>query len=1258
MIFCTKVARFVDQIAVTDGTFSAGGDSGSLIVTADSDKKPVGLLFAGSETRTFGNRIDLVLSEFGVTVDSGGSPPPPPVTTGPTVTGMTPADGGVNVAVNTNVVVTFSEAVNGVDSTTFYLSAGGAAIASSVTIAADRLSATLVPGADLADGILHTVTVTTGVTDDAGDPMAADFTSSFTTVPPPSDTTSPRVTSLSPPDDATGVLVTFNVNIDFSEPVDTTSVNSTTFTVQDATGDIAGTIEVVANGLGATFYPAADLAIGTLYTVTLTSGVTDPSGNPLDQDGDPANGNQNFSGSFTTWAPPPVTTGPTVTGMTPADGAINVAVDTNLVVTFSEAVNGVDSTTFYLSAGGAAIASSVTIAVDRLSATLVPGADLADSTLHTVTVTTGVTDDAGDPMATDFTGSFTTWAPPPETIGPTVTGMTPADGAINVAVDTNLVVTFSEAVNGVDSTTFFLSAGGAAIASSLTMAADRLSATLVPGADLANGTVHTVTVTTGVTDDVGDPMAADFSGSFTTFAPPSDTTSPRVTSLSPPDGAAGVLVTFNVNIDFSEPVDTTSVNSTSFTVQDATGDIAGTIEVVANGLGATFYPGGDLAIGMLYTVTLTSGVTDPSGNPLDQDGDPANGNDNFTGSFTTWAPPPDTTGPRVTSIGPPEGATGVVVTSNVYIDFSEPVDSTSVNSTSFTVQDETGSIAGTIVVAATGLGATFDPGEDLAIGTLYTVTLTSGITDPSGNPLDQDGDPTNGNDNFTGSFTTWAPPPETTGPTVTGMTPADGAINVAVNTNVVVTFSAAVNGVDSTTFYLSAGGAAIASSVTIAADRLSATLVPGAELANGTLHTVTVTTGVTDDAGDPMAADFSGSFTTRTPSSDTTSPRVTSLSPPHDATGVLVTSNVNVDFSEPVDPTSVNSTSFTVQDETGNIAGTIEVVANGLGATFYPGGDLAIGTLYTVTLTSGVTDPSGNPLDQDGDPANGNDNFTGSFTTWAPPPDTTGPRVTSLSPQHGATGVVVTSNVYIDFSEPLDTTSVNSTSFTVQGATGDIAGTIEVVANGLGATFSPAGDLAIGTLYTVTLTSGVTDPSGNPLDQDGDPANGNDNFTGSFTTWAPPSSEPIEIAFDDFESDDFLGGTGWLNSWSHSGDVRIRESRGSNSGESHARLRHSTGYMARPVLIPSGQSGVHLQFRSKVRSFEKGDEAKVLVSSDGSNWTSVHTFTVADSDNTYQFYDISLSNSGLSSNFWVAFDANMNSKGDWWSVDDVWIGIP
>src|SRR3989449_6965451 len=47
-------------------SFSGGGDSGSLIVTDDQNRSPVGLLFAGSSTQTIANRIDLVLNNFGV----------------------------------------------------------------------------------------------------------------------------------------------------------------------------------------------------------------------------------------------------------------------------------------------------------------------------------------------------------------------------------------------------------------------------------------------------------------------------------------------------------------------------------------------------------------------------------------------------------------------------------------------------------------------------------------------------------------------------------------------------------------------------------------------------------------------------------------------------------------------------------------------------------------------------------------------------------------------------------------------------------------------------------------------------------------------------------------------------------------------------------------------------------------------------------------------------------------------------------------
>lgn len=79
-IFCTKSARFVDQLIISPAGFSDGGDSGSLIVTDDGNLNPVALLFAGSATVTIGNRIDLVLNRFGVTIDGLDPPPTGPFT--------------------------------------------------------------------------------------------------------------------------------------------------------------------------------------------------------------------------------------------------------------------------------------------------------------------------------------------------------------------------------------------------------------------------------------------------------------------------------------------------------------------------------------------------------------------------------------------------------------------------------------------------------------------------------------------------------------------------------------------------------------------------------------------------------------------------------------------------------------------------------------------------------------------------------------------------------------------------------------------------------------------------------------------------------------------------------------------------------------------------------------------------------------------------------------------------------------------------
>lgn len=94
-----QVARFVDQIFVTPGSFSAGGDSGSLIVedVGESGVPPraVGLLFAGSDAGTLANPIGGVLAATCVAMAGAPSfPDPAPCESGGGSTGGPPGGKG------------------------------------------------------------------------------------------------------------------------------------------------------------------------------------------------------------------------------------------------------------------------------------------------------------------------------------------------------------------------------------------------------------------------------------------------------------------------------------------------------------------------------------------------------------------------------------------------------------------------------------------------------------------------------------------------------------------------------------------------------------------------------------------------------------------------------------------------------------------------------------------------------------------------------------------------------------------------------------------------------------------------------------------------------------------------------------------------------------------------------------------------------------------------------------------------------------
>jgi hypothetical protein len=87
--------------------------------------------------------------------------------------------------------------------------------------------------------------------------------------------------------------------------------------------------------------------------------------------------------------------------------------------------------------------------------------------------------------------------------------------------------------------------------------------------------------------------------------------------------------------------------------------------------------------------------------------------------------------------------------------------------------------------------------------------------------------------------------------------------------------------------------------------------------------------------------------------------------------------------------------------------------------------------------------------------------------------DSAPPVASALAPAPGATNVAVSGSVTATFSEPMNTTTVSTSTFTLAGADGPVAGAVSYTATGSVATFTPSANLAYNTVYTATITTGA-----------------------------------------------------------------------------------------------------------------------------------------------------------------------------------------
>jgi methionine-rich copper-binding protein CopC len=319
----------------------------------------------------------------------------------------------------------------------------------------------------------------------------------------------PAVQSTTPGEGAVDVRLDADLSVTFSEPV---NADGGWFTI-DCTRSGAHAASVSGGPSAYTLDPTTDFAYAETCTMTvLGAGVTDMDTN------DPPDGIAGDSAvSFTTPAPPDAA--PTVVATTPADGDTGIAVGASLRVTFDEPVDlstGWQSIACGVSGTHTAVVSGGPTVFDLdLDVDLAPS-ETCTLTINAAQVTDQDTNDPPDAMSTDTVVSFTTAAPDEP---PSVVATTPADGAMNVALDADVSVTFDEPVD-VTGSWYAIECGDSG-SHAATVTGGPTTYSLGLTTDLAEGESCTVTVfAVGVTDqDANDPhdsMAADASFVFTT----------------------------------------------------------------------------------------------------------------------------------------------------------------------------------------------------------------------------------------------------------------------------------------------------------------------------------------------------------------------------------------------------------------------------------------------------------------------------------------------------------------------------------------------------------------------------------------------------------------------------------------------------------------------------------------------------------------------------------------------------------------------
>ncbi|WP_435095760.1 Ig-like domain-containing protein [Candidatus Pelagibacter bacterium nBUS_27] len=1017
----------VNNSSGADIAFDATIDSDKKVITINPDSNLTGqqnvyvAIGATVEDQTCGQAITAANATFTV-VD----------TDVPTLTSSTPTDGATEVGVNDNIVFNFSKAVDAESGNIVIYKASDDSEVESIPVGNAKVSGsgstqiTINPASTLDSSTAYYVQIAATAFDDSSSNSYAginDKTSlNFTTA----DVNAPTLSSSTPADGATGIAIDANIVLTFNEAVDAESGNIIIYkSSDDSQVESIPVGDAKVSGSGSTtitINPSTTLDGSTAYYIQVAATAFDDSS---------SNSYAGISDATTLNFTTADIGAPTLSSSTPADGATGIAVDANIVLTFNEAVDAESGNIIIYKTSDDSEVESIPIGNAKVSGsgsteiTVNPATTLDSFTSYYVKIEATAFDDSSSNSYVGITDTTTLNFTTADVEAPTLT-FSPLDGTTGIADNTNITITFDEAIRNTDNSELTDSnidslitlkednSSGSNIDFDATIDSDKKIITINPDSDFSSEQVVYVAIGATVEDSSNNAISAS-NISFTVAAP----TSPPSLTFNPSDNSTGNAVDTNITITFDKAIrhiDDTDIADTdidsliTLRKTNSSGNripfnatIDNTKKVI------TINPSSNFSSSQVVYVEIGATVEDYYNNAIS----------NSSITFTVA----DTVAPTIT-FSPTNGETDVTVSSNITLTFNEAIRNT--NNTVLTDtnvdslitlknSDEDGdNISFNATINSDKKIITINPDSNFSSEQVVYVAIGTTVEDSSDNAI------TAQSITFTAA--------DSTPPTVT-FSPADSETGIAVNSDITIAFDEVVRNIDNT----SLTDANVDSLITLKETNTNGSDISFTALIDSTKQLITITPdnsfsseqvvyvaiGATvEDSSDNAISASSITFT----AADATAPEVT-FDPADTSTGVPITANVTLTFDEAVrNPDDSELTNSNV----GNLI-TLEYVSDNASIDFTatidsdkkiitinPDANFISGRFVRVEIQA-LEDSSNNTMSA----------TSGTFSVT----DSTAPVVT-IDPADGSTLVALDTDVIITFNEEvrlLDNSAINNT---------------------------------------------------------------------------------------------------------------------------------------------------------------------------------------------------------------------------------------